>query len=461
MVVPPPTGAMVVRLEPDVDDDEEAFTYSEWLSILGVSDAAGIKGGGPARLTERCVNRQDAECDAGIKPLASEPPPEPSADVNLDSSFEPGPGQNWLHQELGSLQRQLEYANEALASERAQAVRLEASLDSLRASEEQLRGELRAEAAKGQRDARAMRQLQRREALLLSQLAALERERDEAVRSGEALRCGTGALQTALREVEQSQLEDRRMVRSLLCENATLRWQGAAAGEALAQARLRQEQMSWQREQAVRDEHWREEQRREEERRRGERERAREEEERRERARRVEEKRREEEERRRAAAPAPENGPSSASAGGAAAPAHHACTRSAPPQGEAPAEGSLAGEAASAAGPREPPAGEERSLVGLPSRTEQRGGASAPFGSPGERLGPGDASSCMERRLTALSQERGLLQCELERMPLSAGRSNAERKRKLAVESRIAELSREVSDLRLRLKAATALSGCR
>ena len=116
MVRPTGPDAMVVRLEPDVDDDEEAFTYSEWLSILGVSDAAGIKGGGPARLTERCVNRQDAECDAGIKPLASEPPPELSADVNLDSSFEPGPGQNWLHQELGSLQRQLEYANEALAS---------------------------------------------------------------------------------------------------------------------------------------------------------------------------------------------------------------------------------------------------------------------------------------------------------------------------------------------------------
>ena len=112
-------------------------------------------------------------------------------------------------------------------------------------------------------------------------------------------------------------------------------------------------------------------------------------------------------------------------------------------------------------GTREPPAGEERSLVGVPSRTEQRGGVSAPFGSPGERLGPGDATSCMERRLTALSQERGLLQSELERMPLSAGRSIAERKRKVAVESRIAELSREVSDLRLRLKAATALSGCR
>ena len=65
------------------------------------------------------------------------------------------------------------------------------------------------------------------------------------------------------------------------------------------------------------------------------------------------------------------------------------------------------------------------------------------------------------RIFESLESMRGLLQSELERMPLSAGRSIAERKRKVAVESRIAELSREVSDLRLRLKAATALSGCR
>jgi len=80
-----------------------------------------------------------------------------------------------LLMEVCSLQRQLEYASAALGAEREQSSRMQSAMDSLRASEEQSRSELRTEFTCWQRDAREIRQLQMREAALLTQLAAADR----------------------------------------------------------------------------------------------------------------------------------------------------------------------------------------------------------------------------------------------------------------------------------------------
>ena len=150
--------------------------------------------------------------------------------------------------EIGALQRQLEFATDALAAERNQTTKLQSLVDSLRASEEQQRAQLRAEITRWQQDVHEMRQLQVREASLQDQLSTAHRERDEALQAVEAQRCCAQVLQAAMREMEHGQLEERKHVRVLHRENATVRSQLSHAEGAIAQLQQKLEKLSWKHE---------------------------------------------------------------------------------------------------------------------------------------------------------------------------------------------------------------------
>lgn len=150
-----------------------------------------------------------------------------------------------LLMENGALQRQLEFASDALAAERAQTTKLQSLVDSLRTSEEQQRAQVREEMARWQRGAREIRQLQQRETSLLDQLSAAYREIDEAQRALLAQRCSAQVLQAALREAEHGQLEERKHLRALHRDNAIVRSQLAAAEAETARSQEKLEREQW------------------------------------------------------------------------------------------------------------------------------------------------------------------------------------------------------------------------
>lgn len=69
-----------------------------------------------------------------------------------------------------------------------------------------------------------------------------------------------------------------------------------------------------------------------------------------------------------------------------------------------------------------------------------------------------ESAEPLQKQLTSFSLEKRLLEDEYARMPLTAGKSSAERKRKADVEARLAEVTKAISELRkqLRVMGATA-----
>jgi hypothetical protein len=159
---------------------------------------------------------------------------EPLSDVEVFAPVNEHRRSPALLMENVSLQRQLEFATDALAAERAQTTKLQSLVDSLRMSDEQQRAQVREEIARWQRGAREIRQLRQREASLLDQLSAACRERDEAQRTLLAQRCSAQVLHAALREAEQGQLEERKHLRAVHRDNAIVRSQLAEAEAEIA-----------------------------------------------------------------------------------------------------------------------------------------------------------------------------------------------------------------------------------
>ena len=60
----------------------------------------------------------------------------------------------------------------------------------------------------------------------------------------------------------------------------------------------------------------------------------------------------------------------------------------------------------------------------------------------------------MEGRLLELNQERATLDSEYAKLPVTAGKTISQRRRKVELETQIGKIQQESSSLRLRLKAA-------
>ena len=75
----------------------------------------------------------------------------------------------------------------------------------------------------------------------------------------------------------------------------------------------------------------------------------------------------------------------------------------------------------------------------------------AEFGLVRQALGA--TAGCLECKLLKLNQERAALDSEYAKLPVTAGRTILQRRRKAEVEDRLSRIQLESSAIRLRLKA--------